>query len=64
MIAVKDKRIQDDGDVVMEDDVWSGMNDMILKGVYIGEGSMIGAGTLIIKDIPPYSIVTSLVELK
>lgn len=59
MIDVKEKRVQDDEDVVIEDDVWIGMNVVILKGVHIGEGSVIGAGALITKDIPPYSIVTN-----
>lgn len=59
MIDVKDKRPEDDQDVVIENDVWVGMNAIILKGVHIGEGSIIGAGTIITKDIPPFSIVTN-----
>lgn len=59
MIDVKDKRKEDDEDVIIEDDVWIGMNVIILKGVHIGEGSVIGAGAIVTKDIPPYSIVTN-----
>ncbi|WP_300749078.1 DapH/DapD/GlmU-related protein [uncultured Alistipes sp.] len=59
MIDVKEKREKDDEDVIIENDVWIGMNAMILKGVHIGEGSVIGAGAIVTKDIPPYSIVTS-----
>lgn len=59
MINVKEKREQDDKDVVIGDDVWVGMNAMILKGVHIGEGSVIGAGAIITKDVLPYSIVTN-----
>lgn len=39
--------------------MWIGMNIMIIKGVHIGEGCVIGAGALITKDIPLYSIVTN-----
>lgn len=40
------------------DDVWIGTNVIILPGVTIGRGSIIGAGCVISKDIPPYSIVS------
>jgi acetyltransferase-like isoleucine patch superfamily enzyme len=43
--------------VVIEDNVWIGLNCIILKGVKIGQGSIIGAGSVIRKSIPPYSIV-------
>ena len=59
MINVKEKREQDDKDVVIGDDVWIGMNVIVLKGVHIGEGSVIGAGSIVTKDIPPYSVVTN-----
>ena len=42
--------------IVIEKDVWIGAAVMILKGVTIGEGSIIGAGSMVIKDIPPYSV--------
>lgn len=42
--------------VIIEDDVWVGANTTILKGVTIGEGSVIGAGSLVNKTLPPYSI--------
>lgn len=47
-----------DGEVVIGDDVWIGSNAIILSGVHIGEGSVIGAGAIVTKDIPPYSIYT------
>lgn len=43
--------------VIIEDNVWIGGNVTILKGVRIGTGSVIAAGTLINKDVPPHSIV-------
>jgi acetyltransferase-like isoleucine patch superfamily enzyme len=42
--------------VVIEQDVWIGAAVIILKGVTIGEGAVIGAGSLVTKDIPPYTI--------
>jgi len=44
------------GYVTIEDDVWIGGNVTILKNVKISEGAIIGAGSLIIRDLPPYSI--------
>ena len=42
--------------VNIEDDVWIGANAIILPGVTIGKGSVIGAGAVVTRDIPPYSI--------
>lgn len=42
--------------VVIEDDVWIGLNCTILQGVTIGTGSIIGAGAVVTGDIPPGSI--------
>jgi acetyltransferase-like isoleucine patch superfamily enzyme len=42
--------------VIIEDDVWVGSNVTILKGVNLGEGCVIGAGSIVIKSIPPYSL--------
>ncbi|MHA4808295.1 acyltransferase [Flavitalea flava] len=46
-----------EAEVIIEDDVWIGFNCVILKGVTIGKGAIIGANTLISKDIPPYAVV-------
>lgn len=43
--------------VVIEDDVWIGTHSVILPGVNIGKGSVIGANSVVTKDIEPYSIV-------
>ena len=39
--------------VIIEDDVWIGPNATILKGVRIGTGAFIEAGSLVTRDIPP-----------
>lgn len=43
--------------VTVEDDVWIGMNCILLKGVTIGKGSIIGAGSVVTKSVPPFSVV-------
>lgn len=48
-----------DQPVVIEDDVWIGAGAIILKGVTIGRGSVISAGALVRKDVPPYTIFYS-----
>jgi acetyltransferase-like isoleucine patch superfamily enzyme len=42
--------------VVIEDDVWIGFNTIILKGVRIGRGAIIGAGSVVVKDVEPWTI--------
>ena len=42
--------------VVIENDVWLGTGVIILQGVTIGECSVIAAGSVVLKDIPPYSV--------
>ena len=44
------------GNIVIEDGVWVGANSTILPGVRIGKKSIIGAGSVVAKDIPPYCI--------
>ncbi|MFZ5502753.1 MAG: acyltransferase [Pseudomonadota bacterium] len=43
--------------VKISDRVWIGLNAIILKGVTIGEGAIVGAGSVVTKDVPPYTIV-------
>lgn len=49
--------------VIIEDNCWVGANVMILRGTHIGEGCVIGAGTVVKGEIPAHSIVTSNREL-
>lgn len=39
--------------IVIEDNVWIGMNCVIMKGVTIGENSIIAAGSVVTKNVPP-----------
>jgi len=41
----------------IENDVWIGQNSMIKQGVTIGTGAIIGMGSVVTKDVEPYSIV-------
>lgn len=42
--------------ITIEDDVWLGHGCSVLDGVKIGKGSIIGSGSVVNKDIPPFSI--------
>lgn len=44
------------GDTVVGNDVWIGHNAVIMPGVHIGDGAIIGAYSVVAKDIPPYAI--------
>lgn len=45
------------GDIVLKDDVWIGINSIILSGVTINQGAIVAANSVVTKDIPPYAIV-------
>lgn len=44
------------GPIIVEDDVWIGQDCLILSGITLGRGCVIGAGSIVTKDIPPYAI--------
>ena len=46
------------GDIVVRDDVWIGYGATILSGVKIGHRAIVGAKSLVSKDVPHYAIVT------
>ncbi len=48
---------QYDKETIIENDVWIGCNAVILRGVHIGNGAVIGANSVITKDVPPYTIM-------
>lgn len=45
------------GDIIVGNDVWIAANVCVLPGVTIGEGAVCGAGAVVTKDVPPYSVV-------
>jgi acetyltransferase-like isoleucine patch superfamily enzyme len=45
------------GPIVIEDDVWIGANCTITDGVKIGKGAVVGANSVVTKDVRPYDIV-------
>ena len=55
------KRIDEQGvstsAVIIEDDIWIGANAVILPGVTIGHHSVVAAGAVVTKDVPPHSLV-------
>ena len=55
------KRIDEQGistkPVVIEDDIWIGANAVILPGVTIGHHTVVAAGAIVTKDVPPHSLV-------
>jgi len=43
--------------VIIDDDVWIATRATILKGVHIGKGAVIATGSVVTKDVPPFTIV-------
>jgi acetyltransferase-like isoleucine patch superfamily enzyme len=52
---IKDQPLTCEG-IVIEDDCWLGTGVRVLDGVTIGRGSVIGAGAVVTRNIPPYSV--------
>ena len=42
--------------IIIENDVWIGYGAVIITGVHIGRGAIIAAGSIVTKDVPPYTI--------
>jgi len=43
--------------IVIKDKAWIGFNAIVLKGVTIGEGAVVGAGSVVTKDVPDWTVV-------
>ncbi len=43
--------------IVIEDDVWLALRSTVLKGVTIGKGAVVAAGSVVTKDVPSYTVV-------
>ena len=52
----KDASLGLDKDVIINEDVWIGINVTIMPGVQIGRGATVAASSVVTKSIPPYSI--------
>ncbi len=46
--------------VIIEDDVMIGANVVILEGIKVGKGAVIAAGSVVIKDVEPYSVMVGI----
>jgi acetyltransferase-like isoleucine patch superfamily enzyme len=55
--AYKDWSNVDSAPIVIKNKVWIGFNTIVLKGVTIGEGAIVGAGSVVTKDVPDWTIV-------
>lgn len=55
--AYKDWSNVKEAKVTIKDKAWIGFNTIILKGVTIGEGAIVGAGSVVTKDVPEWTIV-------
>ena len=45
------------GVITIESDVWIGANTTIVGGVRVGQGSVVAAGAVVVRDVEPYTIV-------
>jgi acetyltransferase-like isoleucine patch superfamily enzyme len=56
-ILSKDWSVVNSKPIVIEDNVWIGMHCTILKGITIGEGAIVGAGSVVSRDVAPWTVV-------
>ena len=56
-VTVAEKKPENDMPVVIEGDNWIGANALILKGVTVGKGAVVAAGSVVTHNVPPYNIV-------
>lgn len=57
MYDIKKEKNYSDGSIIIDDDVWIGANAILLSNIKIGTGSIIAAGSIVTKDVQPYTIV-------
>ncbi len=53
---IQEQPIESKGDIVIEDDTWLGFGVIVLDGVHIGKGAVVGAGSVVSRDIPDGAI--------
>lgn len=54
--SIRDSGGDERAEVVIERDVWIGARASVMKGVTVGEGSVVGTGSIVLHDVPPYVI--------
>lgn len=47
----------DEGDITIDEDCWIGTGCILLPKCHIGRGAVVGAGSVVKKDVPPYAVV-------
>ena len=55
-IPIRDQGVKR-GELVIEDGCWIGSGATVVSGVHIGRGSIVAAGSVVTKDVPPFSVV-------
>jgi acetyltransferase-like isoleucine patch superfamily enzyme len=55
-MRIRDQPISSKGDIVIHDEAWLGTGVIVLAGVTIGEGAVVGAGSVVTRDIPDFAI--------
>jgi maltose O-acetyltransferase len=56
-IPMSEQGVTHDNPVTIGDDVWIGARSILLPGIQVGRGSIVGAGAVVVKDVPPYAVV-------
>lgn len=56
-VTDSEKLPENDRDVVFEGDNWIGARAIVLQGVTVGQGAIVAAGSIVTRDVPPYSVV-------
>lgn len=56
-VTPEDNQLPFKGDTLVGNDVWIGYESIIMPGVTIGDGAIIAAKSVVVNDVPPYSIV-------
>lgn len=59
-IPMSEQGASDRRPVIVESDVWIGQNAIVMPGLTIGHGSIVAAGAVVTRDVPPYSIVAGI----
>ncbi|MDP7187819.1 MAG: CatB-related O-acetyltransferase [Candidatus Poseidoniia archaeon] len=57
VLSEKDKYPNDLKKTILGNDVWVGSDAVIKHGVHIGDGAVVAAGAVVVKDVPPYAVV-------